>query len=472
MLELHIWGPSFTLPSISPQSLSTIAYLNLTQPSTSWTLIPSSNPLLSPSRELPALRDGATWASGFRGVVEHLRRKNGSSLDDKLAGAKRAEALAFGTYIESEGGKLLDLSMYLTDENFDVLRGVLAKLLPVPARYYFPGVLRREARRRCDGLISASSSASAVDAATPLPQASAMTAMALPAAKEKISAKAVAEKIKQVAIAANFLRTMQSLLGGRTYFFGDKPSSLDCLAAGYLSLALYAELPNGWLREEMLARHHGLCKYVDGVRGQMLGDGVDVAAVISGQAAMATPSGKIAGGGLPWGVVERQDVPWVAGFFLNRAMEIVGITPTERYGGGENEEERTEEKEGRRKGTKSLQRWATAKNVAVIAGCISTLIGYCVWSGLITMEFSGRAKDGAVGGVGGNEGEDNDDDGKDAENEMELLEGFGSAEAILGLGGRGTFSPKEEDEIDEVIDAEFCRGVNEEEGRGGIRPEK
>ncbi|KAG0644895.1 hypothetical protein HOY80DRAFT_1006705 [Tuber brumale] len=477
MLELHIWGPSFTLPSISPQSLSTIAYLNLTQPPTSWTLIPSCNPLLSPSRELPALRDGATWASGFRGVIEHLRHKNGSGLDDALDGAKRAEALAFGTYIESEGGRLLDLSMYLTDGNFDVLRGVFAKLLPVPARYYFPGALRREARRRCDGLISASSSAGAMHTTTPLPQPSAMTAMALPTAKEKISAKATAEKIKLVAIAANFLRTMQSLLGKGKYFFGDKPSSLDCLAAGYLSLALYAELPNGWLREEMLTRHRGLCKYVSEVRKQMLGDGVDAAAVISGQAATVASSGKIAGGGLPWGVVKRQDIPWVTGFLLTRAMEIVGITSTEGYGGGGNDEEQTEEKDGRRGGTKSPQKWETAKNVAVAVGCISVFIGYCVWNGLITMEFSGRGKDEAAGGVGWNEGGDNGDDERDAENEMELLEGFGSAEAILGLGGRGTFGPKEEDEIDEVIDAEFVRGVSEEEeeeeeGRRGIQAEK
>ncbi|PWW77379.1 hypothetical protein C7212DRAFT_276661 [Tuber magnatum] len=466
MLELHIWGPSFALPSISPQSLSTIAYLNLTQLPTTWTLIPSSNPLLSPSRELPALRDGTTWVSGFRGVIEYLRRKNDSSLDDALDRVQRAEALAFGTYIESEGGRLLDLSMYLTDENFDVLRRAFAKLLPVPARYYFLGVLRREARRRCDGLIPASSSAGATGATTPLPQPSAMTATALPGIKKKSSAKGAAERIKQVAIAADFLLTVQSLLGKKRFFFGDQPSSLDCLAFGYLSLGLYAELPNGWLREEMLARHGGLCRYVNEVRGRMLGDGVDVTAVMSGQATMTMPSGKLAGGGLPWGVVERKDVPRVAGFLLDRAMEIVGITSTERYGGGGDKGEQTEEGEEHREGAKSLQRWKTAKNVATVVGCIGAFIGYCVWSGLIATEFSGKGKYEVAGGRGGGEGEGGDD----AENGMGLLEGFGSAEAILGLGGRGTFSRGEEDGIDEAIDEEFVRGV--EDGKGGVPAEK
>jgi len=441
MLELHIWGPSFTLPSISPQSLSAIAYLNLTQPPTTWTLIPSSNPLLSPSRELPALRDGAVWVSGFRGVIEYLRRrrrKNGSALDDALVEMERADALAFGTYIESEGGRLLDLSMYLADENFDVLRGAFAKLLPVPARYYVPGVLRREARGRCEGLIPASSSSvSATDAAMPLPLPSAMTAAALPATKEKILAKAAAERIKQVAIATNFLQAIESRLGEGRYFFGDRPSSLDCLAAGYLSLGLYAELPNGWLREEMLARHGRLCKYVRDVRGQMFGDGVDVEAVMSGQATMTTSSGQVAGGGLPWGIVEPQYVPWVTGFLLNGAMEMVGITSTERRGSWEDEEEgQTREEEERKKGIKSLQRWETAKKMAVAVGCIGLFIGHCVWSGLITMELGGRGRNEVAGIVTGSSGGREDDNEKDAANEMELLERFGSAEAILGLGVR------------------------------------
>ena len=430
MLELHIWGPSFTLPSISPQSLSAIAYLNLTQDDpTTWTLIPSSNPLLSPSRELPALRDGAVWASGFHGIVEYLRHKNGSGLDDALVRAERADALAFGTYIESEGGRLLDLSMYLADENFDVLRGVFAKLLPVPARYYIPGVLRREARGRCDGLIPASSSlsTSATDAATRLPLPSAMTATALPATKEKILTKAAAERIKLVGIAADFLEALQSRLGEGRYFFGDEPSSLDCLAVGYLSLGLYAELPNGWLRDEMLTRHGRLCKYVDDVRGQMLGHGVDAVAVMSGQATMTTSSGRAAGGGLPWGIVEPQHVPWVTGFFLNGVMEMVGITSMEGCRSGRDEEEQTREEKERKEGMKSLQRWETTKKMAVVVGCIGAFIGHCVWSGLTTME---------PGGATGNSRGREDDDEKDAANEMKLLEGFGSAEAILGLGRR------------------------------------
>lgn len=58
-MELHVWGPAFGLPSIDPECLAAIAYfrcipdpeLNPTDPkSSAWWIVPSSNPLLSPTR--------------------------------------------------------------------------------------------------------------------------------------------------------------------------------------------------------------------------------------------------------------------------------------------------------------------------------------------------------------------------------------------------------------------------------------
>lgn len=50
MLELHIWGPAFSLPSIDPQCNAAVAYLNIALQRDQWTIIASSNPLLSPTR--------------------------------------------------------------------------------------------------------------------------------------------------------------------------------------------------------------------------------------------------------------------------------------------------------------------------------------------------------------------------------------------------------------------------------------
>lgn len=49
MLQLHVWGPAFGLPSIDPNCLAAIAYLSQTVPQADWVLVASSDPTLSPS---------------------------------------------------------------------------------------------------------------------------------------------------------------------------------------------------------------------------------------------------------------------------------------------------------------------------------------------------------------------------------------------------------------------------------------
>ena len=49
MLELHVWGPAFSLPSIEPQCLAAIAYLTQLIPQDEWVLIASCDDGLSPT---------------------------------------------------------------------------------------------------------------------------------------------------------------------------------------------------------------------------------------------------------------------------------------------------------------------------------------------------------------------------------------------------------------------------------------
>lgn len=55
VLELHVWGPAFSLPSIDAQCLATIAYLSLALPKDAWVLVASSDPSLSPTSESSGL---------------------------------------------------------------------------------------------------------------------------------------------------------------------------------------------------------------------------------------------------------------------------------------------------------------------------------------------------------------------------------------------------------------------------------
>lgn len=49
MLHLHVWGPAFGLPSIDAECLAIIAYFHNVLPSSSWRLITSNDPAVSPS---------------------------------------------------------------------------------------------------------------------------------------------------------------------------------------------------------------------------------------------------------------------------------------------------------------------------------------------------------------------------------------------------------------------------------------
>lgn len=57
VLELHIWGPAFSLPSIDPQCLAAVAYFSLAVPRDNWVLVPSSDPSVSPTSECPLLSE-------------------------------------------------------------------------------------------------------------------------------------------------------------------------------------------------------------------------------------------------------------------------------------------------------------------------------------------------------------------------------------------------------------------------------
>ena len=63
-------------------------------------------------------------------------------------------------------------------------------------------------------------------------------------------------------------KPLQQLLAKKRWLLSeDRASSLDCLALGYLSLALISEVPQSWLSEGLRGRYPELCKYVeDGVK--------------------------------------------------------------------------------------------------------------------------------------------------------------------------------------------------------------
>lgn len=97
MFELHVWGPAFGLPSIDPHCLAAIAYLQQAVPAGKWVVTASSNPTISPTYELPALRDGDIWIGGFRNIFHYLAQHSSGKwiLDVGLSEQEGADCIAY-----------------------------------------------------------------------------------------------------------------------------------------------------------------------------------------------------------------------------------------------------------------------------------------------------------------------------------------------------------------------------------------
>lgn len=219
---------------------------------------------------------------------------------------------SFSTFLTSQTHPLLDLSLYVASENYTNTRTAYSSILQWPTQYFVPPQRRALAKARTDHLGLSSLDFDTLDeerrssrkAADFIPQSlrtSRPTVMGM--MKEKQSS----ARFKLDALVDAAFKPLQQLLGNKRWMLSDeRASSLDCLALGYLSLALIPEVPQSWLAEGLRGRYPGLCKYVeDGVK-QVFGGEVTVEDALASsteeQSAMMQAQSETA---LPWRAPEQ-----------------------------------------------------------------------------------------------------------------------------------------------------------------------
>lgn len=122
-----------------------------------------------------------------------------------------------------------------------------------------------------------------------------------------LSKTASQSRIRLEGITESFIMPLEDLVSQRRnggYLLSeDNVSSLDCLALGYLSLAVIPELQFSWLRESIKDKTPGLMKYTERLRAQCFpGGSVDVSVALEGSRAS---SGVSSSSSLPWQAPER-----------------------------------------------------------------------------------------------------------------------------------------------------------------------
>ncbi|KAJ5132269.1 hypothetical protein N7448_006427 [Penicillium atrosanguineum] len=398
VLQLHVWGPAFALPSIDAQCLSAIAYCSIALPKDAWELIASSDPSVSPTGELPALQNGSTWVSRFRNIVDYLRQYSDGAwdLDRQLDESDRADNTAFASFVESRGQSLIDLSLYVTSHNYyNNTSPAYGNLLQWPNQWILPPKLHGAAKARTDHLGLSSLDLQAIEEHRQRDHSAAVAAGKIPKnliqrPRETVSGLlgrgSSKNQFRMEALTADFFEPLEAMLGQKAYLLTlkeeDVPSSLDCIALGSLSLALVPELAFPWLRDAMRAKAPLLSAYTERLRRRCFGDSpVEVAHAYSPQSAPASP--------LPWRAPGRISIAAVGSTLLAELADSTPFLSEIRRNNRLKQAAADSDLTSVEKGAVSMFADSSKKDmyvsIAAAVGGVAALVGYMFHVGLISV---------------------------------------------------------------------------------------
>ncbi|KAI8321833.1 hypothetical protein GQ54DRAFT_238038, partial [Martensiomyces pterosporus] len=210
---------------------------------------------VSPNGCLPALTyNNEVVESGFWHITEFLKRE-GYDLNEALDEEQKAQSVAYISLIQDSLSDALLFSWYLVSENFaDAIRPRLARLFGLPFSLLIPTQLRDYAQQRLEahgGLLRSK-----------IPRIYLL-------AKEGFKRHADKSAHPVYEVANKCLDVLSSKLGSKDYFFGERPTTLDTVAYGYLSLILYPELPQATLKSIITSKYPNLVSFCDRMHSQI-----------------------------------------------------------------------------------------------------------------------------------------------------------------------------------------------------------
>ncbi|KAJ5327529.1 hypothetical protein MYU51_009215 [Penicillium brevicompactum] len=393
VLLLHVWGPAFSLPSIDAQCLAVIAYCSEALPKGSWELVATSDPSVSPTGELPALQNGEVWVSRFRNIVDYLRQysEGAWNLDQNLNEVQQADSVAFSSFVESRGQSLLDLSLYVTSQNYYANTSpAYGALLQWPNQWILPPKLHTAAKSRTEHLGLSSLDLQAMEDQRQRDHSAAVASGQIPknliqqpkdTVSKLLGRTAQSNHFRLEAITADFFEPLEAMLSSKSCLLpadsDNSPSSLDCIASAYLSLALIPDLAFPWLRDAMRAKAPLLTAYTERMRSRAFGV-VDVSHAFT----PVTES-------LPWRAPDRLSVATVGSTLLNTLADNTPILKEVRANRRLKQAIQSDEnfspvqKQGLSLYADSKSKDMLVSIAAVVAGS-AALVGYMVHVGLIS----------------------------------------------------------------------------------------
>ncbi|KAK9469532.1 hypothetical protein V1512DRAFT_256470 [Lipomyces arxii] len=283
--ELHVWGRIGDLQTFDTNCLIAEVYLKLTRPQLkdTYVIVPSSNPTLSSTFELPCIREGEEIvASGLFNVIRFLKVR-GFDLDAELSAANKAKNTALMTFIDCN---FTVLSLYIQrlhivhfQENF---RPGVTKLVTFPLQYIIPMLLFNSAKRRIAHIHDIDVTNKATDASSKaiVPGFSFIEKRKILYGDVSDSVpKTLVDKINEAAggraefqalckmlnLATESLPSIEDILaeGKSAFLFGDRPSTADAFLLGHLAVETQPKYFTPFLKDLISSNYPALQSYMD-----------------------------------------------------------------------------------------------------------------------------------------------------------------------------------------------------------------
>jgi glutathione S-transferase len=230
MIVLHHFGDTFGFDP-SPFCLKLETYLQLAGHPFRKT---RGDVRKAPKRKLPYIDDGGRIVADSRAIIDYLKATYGDPLDGQLTPLQSAEMHAWQRMIEESLYWTIVYSRWIDQEGWAAFAPRVFGFLPPPLRWLVPPLLRKRVARTLDGQGT------------------------LRHSKDEI-----------YAFGGRDIHALATLLGDRPYMFGDKPTSLDASATGFLVNILQAPLETRLKTDT--AQHANLVAYTQRMRGVLKG---------------------------------------------------------------------------------------------------------------------------------------------------------------------------------------------------------
>lgn len=215
-----------------------------------------------------------------------------------------------------------------------------------------------------------------------------------------LSKTAQQNRIRLEGITEAFVKPLEELREKKRYLLSDElPSSLDCLALGYLSLAIIPELPYPWLRDAIKPQTPGLVGYTERLRSHCFGGTVDVAVALSLPSSNDThpQTGTLRHHHeLPWQAPEQLNVAGIGLRMWNTLLDSIPVV-------GDVRASRRLQKAGQEMPAgidhdmvvevARAQQYNSYMSIGTVVGGLGLLTWYMFNSGLITIAGDGEYED-------------------------------------------------------------------------------